>query len=523
MQKYKWATLAIVGFSISGFFISNSLADRFTAHGFVFHDQNLNGIRDAGEPGIGNVLVSNQREIVKTDDRGAWELPVRDDCIFFVIKPEGWATPLNHHNLPQFYYIHKPAGSPLLKYPGVAPTGPLPEFVNFPLHPQEEPASFKALFFGDPQPRDQKEIDYIARDVVEELIGTDAKFGVTLGDIMFDDLSLFESNNALIALIGVPWYNVIGNHDMNYDSLDDAHSDETFERYYGPSYFAYNHGPVTFIALDNVVYAGMQTDGIGGYRGGLGAEQLGFVKNLMPHIPKNRLVVIMMHIPLFSTHDREELFRLIEDRPYTFSISGHTHWHANRFLGEAEGWHGKEPHHHVVNVTVCGNWWSGEPDEFGIPHTMMSDGAPNGYTILKFDGEKVVVDYKVARRPADYQMNIFAPTEVESATAAESLVYVNVFNGSERSTVRMRIGETTDWINLEKSVEEDPYYHALKEFEKTNPEKLTNRLLGNPTKSDHLWKAPVPAGLPVGEHLIYVETEDMYGRVFNASRSLRVK
>jgi hypothetical protein len=87
----------------------------------------------------------------------------------------------------------------------------------------------------------------------------------------------------------------------------------------------------------------------------------------------------------------------------------------------------------------------------------------------------------------------------------------------------MRIGTGGDWIDLEKTVEEDPYFLALKEFEKANPEKLTNRTLGNPSKSNHLWKAPVPAGLVPGEHLIYVETEDMYGRIFNASRSLRAK
>lgn len=523
MRLHKWYSILIVGVSISGLSNAPAQADEFTARGIVFNDENRNGVKDTDERGVGNVLVSNQREIVKTNSRGEWELPLRDDCIFFVVKPEGWATPLNHHNIPQFYYIHKPAGSPISKYAGVAPTGPIPKLINFPLHRQKEPDEFKALFFGDPQPRDQKEIDYIARDVVEELIGTDAKFGVTLGDIMFDDLSLFESNNALIALIGIPWYNVIGNHDMNYDATNDEHSDETYERYYGPNYFAYDHGPVTFIALDNVVWGGKKPGGNGSYTGGLGSDQLGFVEKILPHISKDRLIVLMMHIPLFNTKDKELLFRLIEDRPYTFSISGHTHWHANRFLGEADGWHGKEPHHHVVNVTVSGNWWSGEPDEFGVPHTMMNDGAPNGYTILNFDREKVMIDYKVARRPASYQMNIFAPTEVDSMIADESVIYVNVFNGSERSTVRMRIGTAGEWTGLAKSVEEDPYYLALKEFEKTNPEKLTNRALGNPSKSDHLWKATVPAGLPPGEHLIYVETEDMYGRVFHASRSLRVK
>ncbi|HAV61413.1 MAG TPA: metallophosphoesterase, partial [Verrucomicrobiales bacterium] len=448
-----------------------------TARGTVFHDRNGNGIRDGRESGIGGVLVSNQREVVKTNRRGEWELPATDDTIFFVIKPEGWMTPLNHHRLPQFYYVHKPHGSPLTKYSGVAPTGPLPESIDFPLTRQREPDEFRAVFFGDPQPRDQREIDFIARDVVEELVGTDAKFGVTLGDILFDDLSLFEANNALIALIGIPWYNVIGNHDMNYDVPDDRHADETFHRHFGPNYYAYEHGPVVFVALDNIKWGGAKPEGTGTYTSALGEEQLTWLRNLLPHISRRQLILFMMHIPIYDTQDREELFRLIEDRPYTMSISGHTHWHAHKFLGEKEGWRGAEPHHHVVNVTVSGSWWSGEPDETGIPHTMMRDGAPNGYTFLNFDRNQVVVDYKVARRPADYQMNIFAPEEVTIADAPKHPVYVNVFNGSEKSTVRMRVGRNGEWITLNKVLEEDPYFVSLKERETKQPETLTNRAL----------------------------------------------
>lgn len=82
-----------------------------------------------------------------------------------------------------------------LDFPGVEPTGPLPSTIDFPLYPVEEPDAFDVIFFGDPQPRDQKEIDYIAHDVVEDLVGVKAAFGVTLGDILFDDLSLFDSFN----------------------------------------------------------------------------------------------------------------------------------------------------------------------------------------------------------------------------------------------------------------------------------------------------------------------------------------
>ena len=53
--------------------------------------------------------------------------------------------------------------------------------------------------------------DWIAHDVIEELVGTDASFGVTLGDIVFDDLNMFESQARSIALLGIPWYNVVGN------------------------------------------------------------------------------------------------------------------------------------------------------------------------------------------------------------------------------------------------------------------------------------------------------------------------
>ena len=34
----------------------------------------------------------------------------------------------------------------------------------------------------------------------------------------------------------------------------------------------------------------------------------------------------MRHSPLQDTDDWEKLFDMIEDRPYTMSISGHTHW-----------------------------------------------------------------------------------------------------------------------------------------------------------------------------------------------------
>ncbi len=88
------------------------------ATGVVFHDKNQNGTRDEGEPGLRDVRVSNGRDIVRTDAEGRYKIAVNDDTILFVIKPRDWTTPVDDDNLPQFYYVHKPAGSPRIAVPG---------------------------------------------------------------------------------------------------------------------------------------------------------------------------------------------------------------------------------------------------------------------------------------------------------------------------------------------------------------------------------------------------------------------
>jgi lysophospholipase L1-like esterase len=494
-----------------------------TATGTVFHDTNGNRRLDRGEPALAGMRVSNGREIVRTGRDGTYRLPVGEDTILFVIKPSGLRTPLDANGLPEFYYIHKPAGSLPSAFPGVAPTGPLPESVDFPLYPQAEPEQFQAILFGDTQTRNLAEVGYLAHDVVEELIGTKAAFGVTLGDIVFDDLSVFEPLNQAIAMIGIPWYNVIGNHDLNFDAIDDRDSDETYERIYGPSYYSFDYGAVHFLVLDDVQWAIDDTTGKGGYRGGLGDEQMAFIRADLAALPDEQMVVLMMHIPLVDVHDRQELYRLIERRPFCLSISGHKHYHEHRFITEADGWRGAKPHHHVINVTACGNWWAGAPDERGIPHATMSDGAPNGYTLLTFDGRQYTIDFRAASRSADYQMNILAPDEVASSQLEQTVVHVNVFNGSERSTVEMQFGSAEDWLPLQRTVAPDPAYTAVVAAEQKLLEQSEAwRKLDRPKPSTHLWQAQLPGGVQPGTHALRVRTTDMHGRTFAASRIIRV-
>jgi hypothetical protein len=504
-------------------------AERQFATGIVFDDANRNGRRDGDEKGLPDVRVSNGRDIVKTDSQGRYKLPLTDDTIIFVIKPGGWMTAVNDDNLPRYYYIHKPQGSPKFKYPGVEPTGPVPESIDFPLYRHDEPTKFKALFFGDPQVSSQEETNYFAHDIVEDLIGSDAAFGVTLGDLSNNNPSLFDGVVKTLGRIGIPWYNVPGNHDLNFDAVDDAQSTETFHRVVGPSYFSYDYGPVHFIGLDDVIFTGWVEGSRHDYKGGLGKDQMEFLRNDLGLLPKDQLVVLFMHIPLMEIEELPELLKLLETHPHTFSASAHLHSQEHCFLGKKEGWNGPEPHHHLVNVTACGNWWLGAPDEVGLPHATMRDGAPNGYSIVTFDGNRYSIEFRAARRPADYQMNIWAPEEIEQDRAEKTNVIANVFAGSEKSKVEMRLGAEGRWIAMDKVPLQDPYYQAAQEADSQSrgaqqptSGPSSKHAMPKGIDSPHTWRATLPAKPPKGTQVIHVRTTDMFGQTYTARRIIRI-
>lgn len=237
-------------------FFSVATEAQTVVRGTVFNDINLNSRLDSNEKGIKGVSVSNGTDVVLTDARGRYELSVSDPMIIFVIKPSGYALPVNDSNLPQFYYIHKPSGSPQTKYPGSTPTGELPDAVNFPLTQYKESEKFNVMAFGDTQPYTEEAIDYLRRGAVSNLVGVqDVAFGTTLGDITGDRPDFFEPVSRVISRIGIPWYHIAGNHDHNYDATDDALATESYQAHFGPTTFSFNYGKVHFIVADNIIHS----------------------------------------------------------------------------------------------------------------------------------------------------------------------------------------------------------------------------------------------------------------------------
>lgn len=499
------------------------------AQGVVFHDANGNGKKDRRENGLSGVAVSNGVQVVQTDAQGKYSLPVGEDDIIFVIKPEGYMTPLDENNLPQFYYIHKPQGSPEnLKYTGVAPTGPLPKSIDFPLIAQEESEEFSVLLFGDPQAYNLQEIDYFRRGIVQMVDNRNqAIFGISLGDLVGDDLDLHPPYIEALSEVGMPFYNVLGNHDLNFDVTDDKLSDETFELNFGPANYSFNYGNAHFIILDDVLYPHPLHGR--GYWGGFRKDQLDFVENNLKFVPKDKLIVLAFHIPLlhhnenvFRNADRQRLFDLLKDYSNTLSLSAHTHLQRHNFYGKEDGWGQEKPHHEYNVGTTSGDWYSGELDSLGIPYSTMRDGTPKGYAFLNIHNNQYTLDYQVVGQPAAYQINVFHPQVVAKGRGTGAGIFANFFMGRSDDLVEYRVAGG-EWQKMTSVNAPDPQYVAnLYRWDLTD-ELFPGRRPSAAVNSTHLWRGGIPTNLPEGKHQVEIRATDMFGRTHYATSTFRLE
>ena len=500
--------------------------------GSVFDDANGNGVFDTGEKGIAHVAVSNGRDVVRTDNVGSYSLQVQPGQTVFVVKPAGWRVATGATGMPLFWRHHVPSGGTALKYGGIAPTGALPASIDFPLRRESvRKRDLDVLVFGDSQPKSIVDVDYYDDDIVTPIVGThQAQLGLTLGDIVHDDLSLYPAIQAVTAKLGVPWLHVAGNHDLDFDAARDEDSLLTFRSHFGPDTFAWEETNAAFIVLDDVVYRPAQRPV---YVGGLRQDQFAFLAAYLPTVPKNRLLVLAVHIPFFNTSpvpqgqsfrvaDRERLFGLLKDFPHVLLLSAHSHTQQHVLHGAGSGWHGATPLHEYNVGAACGAFWSGVKDAAGIPDATMADGTPNGYATLKVNlGGKYALAWHPARDAGDTQIALHAPTVLRQGAYPAFAVFANVYMGRDDSKVEYRIDDG-DWEPMTRTLQSDPRLiaenvdddrtHALRGYDRTPPAE----------PSPHLWRGTLPTDLAVGVHAIEVRAFDTWRGEQTARTSYRL-
>jgi 3',5'-cyclic AMP phosphodiesterase CpdA len=484
--------------------------------GTVYLDENRNGFYDNTERGIANVVVSNGLDSILTDANGSYSLPERKDCVLFITKPTEYMTAVNEYNIPQFYYIHYPEGSPENIIMGIKPTGDLPEAINFPLYPIQVKNNFDIVAIGDPQTKTVEEIDYLRDDIFVDFVNTDKQFAIVLGDIMDNHVELFPDYLQVCKTSNFPIYNVPGNHDLNFNAVDDKHSLDTFISFFGPAYYSFDYGNVHFVVLDDVEYIGSS------YFGNVGKEQLEWLANDLKYVSEDKLIVLTMHIPIYSfvdnpgkdhMKDMKELFKVLEGRENILALAGHTHTLENDFLGASLGWHGENPIHIIVAGAACGSWWGGPMDERGIPEALQTDGVPNGINLISFDGSSYSHLYKSANFDEDFQIRISTPRgNIKQKALKFTDIMANVFNAGDDSEVFYSL-DGAAFDEMKKKNLYDPYVQSV--YKK-------NLAYGTARLCAHLYSAPLPKDLERGLHTIIVKYTDRYGKTHSQSGIFKV-
>ena len=213
--------------------------------------------------------------------------------------------------------------------------------------------------------------------------------GISLGDIVWDHFEHFPVYKKEMARLKIPFYPVIGNHDHDKEILSDKASAHTYEKYFGPAYYAFQLGKVYCIVLDNILYEGNKK-----YTEALTEEQIQWVGQLLKYLPENAPILIATHSPFYYA-DRgiipggEELFGILKNHPVSL-ISGHTHLNSN---------HEIKPGIIEHNIgAICGTWWTADENR---------DGTPNGYDVFEITGSEIEWFYKSVGHERNWQFKVF--------------------------------------------------------------------------------------------------------------------
>ncbi len=533
MKSVKIISLSTILFSLC--FGLHTQAEMIS--GIVYNDVNRNGIPDKNEKGVSNVPVSNGASVVLTDKKGRYHIDIEANEVLFITKPSGYKIPQDENNVPRFFYIHSPYGTPMdinLRYPGLMPSGEIKGDINFPIYRYKEQDDYDVILVSDPQTGTKEELGFFRDRIVTEFAFSKAAFGITAGDIVFDDLSLFPVYRDIMAQVGTPWFNLAGNHDINYLAPDDVRSLDTFKRYFGPSYYSFDWGKAHYIILDTVFYMGTdpaKRNSAGEYIAKLDAKQLNWLKSDLSHVPKEKLVVLAMHIPIDSINEsshggplvnRKEILELLSGFKNVFAVAGHLHTAQHRYFGAEDGYNGKKPLHLHILTTASGTWWSGVKDISLIPHTTQLDGTPNGYHVMSIRGINYSIQYRAAGKPFDYQMRISIEKMLEKevySSIPESMIMnlqivVNLFDGGERSTVSCQVDNGEPFF-LTKEARTDTF--AFKSYEKANL-----FISGTEFPSTHIWTGTFKDILNPGVHKIIIKAVDEYGKEHHGIRIFNV-
>ena len=364
-------------------------------------------VKDTNGSPISGVVITDGEICVQTDANGYYEMDIDLENTKFVYAsiPSGYKAKNNSNGLPQFYYTVTNSDRKL----GYCSA-------NFVFEPiSGDPNRYTLLIGADLQPRaktsDYDRVAFHSLDVADDFYRdmrekrasiTDREvYGMILGDIVHENMSLFANYITGVKSINFQMFNVIGNHDHDYSASTDVEAARKFEEYFGPSYYSFNIGKLHYVVLDNIIMA-VENGKVqkNGYAYGLTDKEWAWLQNDLKYVSKSTTLMVASHCPMFKKDSANTEFQdqsehgsdyanLLKQYSKVHAWAGHTHRSFNYNYSSSFFSSLKSIEVHTL-ARSTGELWTNEYNAYGTPR---------GYTVVEVDGDNVSWYFK----PTTYQ------------------------------------------------------------------------------------------------------------------------
>ncbi len=223
----------------------------------------VRGIVRARGRGVARVMVTDGINVVDTAPDGTFVLASSSDREFIYLSlPAGYQVPVSSTGTARFFQPLRADSRGEMR-------------LVFDLEPLlQGDERHTMLLLADIQAEDAAEMGQFHEQTVPDLertiagLGDEHRFSIACGDIVFDELAMFPEFERAVRRLGIPSFQVVGNHDLDKDGATYESSTRTFRSRYGPPYYSFTRGRVHYVVLDDVFWHP------GGYIGYVDADQL---------------------------------------------------------------------------------------------------------------------------------------------------------------------------------------------------------------------------------------------------------
>jgi 3',5'-cyclic AMP phosphodiesterase CpdA len=260
-----------------------------------------------------------------------------------------------------------------------------------------EKESFSFAFLTDIHLKPEMNAPVGFQMAIDKVNQLNPDFVLTGGDLVYDAMrgnqarsdTLFSLYKNMSANFKMPVYNCIGNHDLFAIYPESPESSDhpdykygMFERYFGDTYYSFDHKGWHFIVLNSLDVTADKK-----YKGFFNEEEMRWLKNDLEKVDKQTPIVITTHIPMISTYsdvsgregksnaeNSSEIFKMLENHNLKLILQGHIHWIEYGFVNDK--------FQYITGGSIAGNGWKGRRHD-----------TKEGFVLLKVKGDDFTWEY----------------------------------------------------------------------------------------------------------------------------------